>query len=107
MSVRKKVRIRPSETMFYEGRLVTELVCHESKEDRKKRVANMLRESNHNRKPVVRFNADGTNPVIYSSMSEAGKALDICPSQISKATRSGATAGEFKWKKQSNLKTLL
>lgn len=107
MSVRKKVRIKPSETMFYEGRLVTELVCHESREDRKKRIANMLKESNHNKKPVVRFNADGTNPVIYSSMSEAGKALDICPSQISKATRSGARAGEYIWQKQADLKTLL
>ncbi len=92
------IKLKPAEEMYYEGRKVLVLVCEESADDKKKRTSKMLTACNHNRKKVISTDRHNKNS-IYSSMTEAGKTLNICPSQISKAIKTKHKTKGLTWKK--------
>ena len=95
------IRLKPDKKMTYEGREVVEIICKELPSERDARIAQMMKASNHNRMAVIATHSNGaSDPLIYSSMTEAGEVLGIDPSHISKACKSKtATAGGFLWQK--------
>ena len=92
-------KIVPEKTLHFQGRKVLYMICEALESDTKKRVNNMHKKGNHNRTPVVRIGKISKNRVIYKSMTEAGKHLNLCPSQISKACKNGSSCGGYHWKK--------
>ena len=88
--------------MTFQGRKIVEFICQETPEDKQKRIDRMLKIGNHNRIAIIATDTVTKKKYIYSSMTEAGKALKTDPSQISKACKSTLVTtnkGKYTWKK--------